>query len=958
MTNEVTIHITTADDTAAGRAKTREDFQKLGDDVSGDLDKKLSDGGTKAGKDMGSNASKSAKDSVAPGGGMMATIIAGGLTAGGPLIGAALVGIGVAGLGALGAVLVKGNPAIQAGWQKLASDAKASATQAAQVMVPPLTQALGEIDTLVRSEQPALTDLFAGASRGIEPLTQGLAGLAHNALPGLDNAMTHSTAIAIGLGNIEKDIGSVIGAVGNSVASNSTKIGTDLTSVGTIVKTVGNVLGDLVHISTEIGSVALPILSGGLSLVSGGLHLFSGVLGTIGPEVLAVLGATRLLGSGWLDLAGANKTLTSVMNTTQGLFTDFGGTIDSLRGKTAAATEEQTISAAADREAAATKAALQVEIADLAVTEAEEAVASDASAKNKLALITATEEQAAAAGVAAAAEADLAVATDAAEASMGPIGLLLAGIGAAVGIFAAKTSSAVPPTEDLTNQIEKLAAAAPGARDAILAGSTALGGLIAKLPEAGVSTQSFFNAYNGGAQTMSSFTSGLQKQHDALGQQNVQWNNGNMLLSSFVNTVNRGNIVYSSLNATQKKAVDEYNAQNDVIGQLNTSQGEFNTQAAATASITQDLGNNLATSSVHIGTAADSFDTLIGKMQETKDAESLLQEATAQLLLELQMAGEGGLQKANDALTMFNQQLVSAAKAAKDAKGPIFDTSGALSDVSDKGAAVRTMLEQSQASWSAYATGAEQAGVSSGDMTDHLQTMHDQLEKTMENLGLTKAQADNLIDSFGLIPKNIATQISAPGAVQAFTNVQTLENTLKKLPAGQSVTVSGLTSQAEQNLLNLGYHVTHMPNGTVQIYGDATLAMQAANNVVSRINGMTAWIDIRGNNQVAGAMKMSATGGPVGLRHYDTGGAVGDLTMNEHGGEAVRLPTGSMVIPNSSADAAARTAFEQAGMGGGGGGIVEMRITGNTGFSSFIMNEFRAGRIQLVDGNGKRIKVG
>src|SRR4029077_19975258 len=115
---------------------------------------------------------------------------------------------------------------------------------------------------------------------------------------------------------------------------------------------------------------------------------------------------------------------------------------------------------------------------------------------------------------------------------------------------------------------------------------------------------------------------------------------------------------------------------------------------------------------------------------------------------------------------------------------------------------------------------------------------------------------------------------------------QTLQAQLKALPPGQSVIVSGLTSDAEAKIRQVGYDVTHMPDGTVIIYGDAGPVVAAAHNAVRYINGLTAWIDIQGNMQVKGGARMQATGGPGG----------GPTVINERGAEIVNLPTGSRVL--------------------------------------------------------------
>lgn len=343
-------------------------------------------------------------------------------------------------------------------------------------------------------------------------------------------------------------------------------------------------------------------------------------------------------------------------------------------------------------------------------------------------------------------------------------------------------------------------------------------------------------------------------------------------------------------------------------------------------------------------TAANGFANLKSKMADAQTAEGNLKQATSDLLLELQTAGEGGMQKANDAIRLFASGLTSDVSSMKDATGSILTSGGALDNFSQKGQDVAKILEDAQSSWAAYATGAKQAGVSTTGVTSELTLMQGQLEKTLEGLGLTKGQADKLITSFGLIPASIATDVSAPGAAEAFTNVEDLKNELKALPPGQSVTVTGITSDAEKKLSDLGYHVTHMPNGTVQIDGDTSLVVGSAIKAVKYIDGLTAWIDIQGNNQVKGAVRMQAGGGP----------SSGMSIIHDQGAEAVRLPTGSMVMPHANTNIAMQQAQNQSVH-------VELSLSAAPGaqsaVSTMIMNLVRSGNIQLT-ANGQRVKVG
>lgn len=303
--NSVVIRVKSVDDSAASREATKVGFSKMADDVAKDTDKRMGDAGKKSGESYAKNAQASAQKGM---GGFGAAIAAGIAAAGGPAVGAAMVGVGVLGLAALGAVLQKGSPQIQAGWTKLAADAKGAGQAASIGMVAPIASALTQIDQLIVAQEPRFKSMFDAAGADIAPLTGGLVDLASNALPGLDAAMQHSLPIAQALGRVEGAVGVAVGDLGHAVADNSRQMGSDLNQVGDTVKTLGGALGTLTGITTGLGAGALPVLNGALSVAAGMLKGLHDVLGPLEP----LIGGVALAGvAGWkllppaMDLAAS-----------------------------------------------------------------------------------------------------------------------------------------------------------------------------------------------------------------------------------------------------------------------------------------------------------------------------------------------------------------------------------------------------------------------------------------------------------------------------------------------------------------------------------------------------------------------------------------------------------------------------------------------------------------------------
>src|SRR6266567_3260316 len=807
MENEVKIHITTTDDTAAGRGKTREDFQKLGDDVAGDLDKKLSDGGTKAGKDMGTNTSKEAKKSAEPGGGMMATAIAGGLIAGGPVIGAAMAGIGALGLIALGAKLQAGAPQIQAAWGNLVNDAKVSSDLYSSVMVPPIRDALNQIDADLQRQGPVIQGMFSSAAADIPIFTNGLLSLTDNALPGFSNALSHSEVIMQGIASMMGSIGSGVSDIGNSVASSSGRIGSDMSSLGNIVHTVETGIGSLISITSGLAEGALPALGGAVGLVTGTLSGLHSLLGPIEPElggIVSVAGGAYLAFSKLAPMA--DKLGTSMASK--------GGLLGSISGL--AAGIPYVGAAVAGLSLVTGILASQNEKAAQAATD--EAKSSDNLNKSLAGVTNATQAQ-----------------------IDGMVEQNAAG------------QSWLRTAQDTSHQVATL--------EQVLAA-------------AGVSQNQFASAIeNGGSQ----LTAMHSKLDGVVISQQAAYDSGKDLTDFQMNLGDAASALSGKLE--------------DLAGAYQGSAAQAEELAIQTAQA--DLGLDHATLS-----SAE----LTKDMHVLGDATSTTSARTTALTDALRLMADHGAEPANDALAQAWSTVNGLGAALKGTTGKLLDTGGGLDLTTTKGEAAQTAFEQLRGQVAAYA----QALVSQGDSSQEVRAKTDALIQQLTGpmakaLGLSQAQVKTLSDTlFGLNGANITATVGI-NTNEAYSALSTLLNRINNSSATVAVNIASGAAQ----------HGIQIPK---------------------------------------------VSGGPTGLSHYDTGGATGDLTMNEHGGEAVRLPTGSMVIPNSSADNAARTAFER---GGGGASMsVEMKFTGTqTAFSTFVMNEFRAGRIQLV-ANGQRVTVG
>jgi hypothetical protein len=116
--------------------------------------------------------------------GIAAGIAAAAVPAIGSLIGAGLAtGVGLGALG-LGVLLLKEEPALKSAASSLMDTIEEEFRAAAQPLLRPLVDALGEFERAAERIAPQLRSMFAGLAPAIAPLTTGLIGLVENSLPG------------------------------------------------------------------------------------------------------------------------------------------------------------------------------------------------------------------------------------------------------------------------------------------------------------------------------------------------------------------------------------------------------------------------------------------------------------------------------------------------------------------------------------------------------------------------------------------------------------------------------------------------------------------------------------------------------------------------------------------------------------------------------------------------------
>lgn len=147
-----------------------------------------------------------------------------------------------------------------------------------------------------------------------------------------------------------------------------------------------------------------------------------------------------------------------------------------------------------------------------------------------------------------------------------------------------------------------------------------------------------------------------------------------------------------------------------------------------------------------------------------------------------------------------------------------------------------------------------------------------------EAMGIPTAAAEELANKVGLIPGYKVITLDLSGAATAAEAVDSVRNKLGTLPANTPVNVEALTMPAQMKLIELGYQVEQMPDGSFMVSADTAQAeMDLANFVNTSWNmRVNAYVDYYEGDDYTqpksystspyqnGGQKFSADGGMAG----------------------------------------------------------------------------------------------
>lgn len=161
-------------------------------------------------------------------------------------------------------------------------------------------------------------------------------------------------------------------------------------------------------------------------------------------------------------------------------------------------------------------------------------------------------------------------------------------------------------------------------------------------------------------------------------------------------------------------------------------------------------------------------------------------------------------------------------------------------------------------------------------------------------MGISADQAAILADKAGLIPDNVAMVVSTPGSDKTKVELALVKSLVDQVPPDKPITVRSLSDEAKQKLIDLGFTVRTLPNGTVQVTANTSAAQGALDKFIRDNSGKTIGIRVS-----VGGIEGVRIGGPNVMSHdgnivkrYAHGGIERQLTPMR-GGLATIVPPNS-----------------------------------------------------------------
>lgn len=859
MANEVEIHVTAKDvDTEktfnSVRAKAKRAGSDAGDDFSGSFsgNLKLDDATNKqadevrksapryrkAGEDLGEetrqgykkktdeipkDTEKVAKRTQAQFEAMQYGLMFAGMPAAAAVASAATVG-SLAAVGAgwvgLAAVALRSDQDVSKSYEDLGSHVKDSIQQLAAPLKGDLIDSAHKLGTAFDQLQPQISSAMLNSRADVGILTDGVISLATEAMPGLVVASKASTDTMRGLGNFLTSTGRGLTDFFVNVSQGSVSSERNLTLFGGTLQRLLGFAGSLLANLSNNGTHSLQQFDTGLSLVEHTLL----TLTSNGSAAISMLTGFASTTNGALTILNSAATLLNLM---PGQVTQFGGAL--LATSKIAGMFGIDVFKAFDglgekvKEAEGFGAKVKTTFSGLVAGAFNPATAAAGAVAVGLALLGQRQQEAAADAAAHASRVrDLSSALQASGGAITQNVRSLAQNQLANMQFA-------DGTRNLLQDVSKLAG--PSGinllTDGYLGNGAALDQLKTKLQE------------NIDAHT-----------HVATGVE--------LLTTKFGDMRTMAGGVVGALDDTGKanqQLLDIVNSEGGTFGQASKFVQDWASANNSAATSAHDVSYAQKLAQEASGQLNSAFQTLASTENDVATKGTAMQTILDQLTGRAP-SHEEAVQSINDTLRQLGEEFTSGANKADGWGKALLNSDGTVNTFTKNGSALQDSLVTLQkgfadtgASVDELVRGGMSLDAATAQVNNELTTQRNRFIDVATHMGLTKTQAEELANKYGLLPGEIATTIDQPGMQAAQQAADILRGKVLAVPNQWTTVTSALTADAMKKLEDLGYTVKTLPNGQVIVTapnaGDVDRVLnglvrtRTATIVVNTVNGTT-----------------------------------------------------------------------------------------------------------------------
>ncbi|MET0916724.1 MAG: hypothetical protein ABWY81_11060 [Jiangellaceae bacterium] len=260
MDNKVTIKIDVDKSAAsAGFHDMRTESDKLGEQISRDTSKRLSESKSrfaKSGKDAGGEFVGGFGKSAPALAGVMNPAVIGAIAGLAPLAGATLAAAvvgGAAGIGIIGGVMLAAkDPRVRAAGTSLGQNLTESLTKDADVFVAPVLQSIGTIQNAFTTQlRPAVQNIFKNTAPMLEPLTKGALTAVTGIVRGIEAATSKAAPVIGAISDLIGHAGQSVGTFMEKMAGQADNGARAIKNLDSALTTTIGVVGDVAVVLSE-----------------------------------------------------------------------------------------------------------------------------------------------------------------------------------------------------------------------------------------------------------------------------------------------------------------------------------------------------------------------------------------------------------------------------------------------------------------------------------------------------------------------------------------------------------------------------------------------------------------------------------------------------------------------------------------------------------------------------------